>query len=97
MGSSADLLINLPIAMFITSYSRIRMLEYKQMLGDNILYTDTDSIFTTVPLPVHLVGEDLGKMKLEYIADDAVFLAPKVYAVIVNGKEIVKIKGNKMP
>ena len=41
-----------------------------------------------------MVGEALGQFKLEYIVKRAVFLAPKVYALITeSGDEIVKIKG----
>jgi hypothetical protein len=36
----------------------------------------------------------LGKMKLENIIDDAIFLAPKVYCLLTEkGKTIYKVKG----
>ena len=51
---------------------------------------------------MYLDSNDLGAMKLEYIADEAVFLAPKVYAVKIVERDnsgnfciklIFKIKG----
>ena len=69
--------ISLPIAMAVTSYARMRIYEFKAYAGkENLLYSDTDSIFTTVPLPLHMVNSELGAMKLEYIACNAIFLAP---------------------
>jgi len=57
---------------------------------------DTDSIFTTTQLPEHNLGSALGQMKLEYVANKAIFIAPKVYGLILtDGTEIVKIKGSK--
>ena len=65
-------------------------------MADNLLYTDTDSIFTSVPLQNTQVGPELGQMKLEYIGIKGIFLAPKVYAVEdLAGNLIKKIKGLK--
>ena len=38
---------------------------------------------------MYLDSNDLGAMKLEYIADEAVFLAPKVYAFNIINKDIL--------
>uniref|UniRef100_A0A896YS35 DNA polymerase n=1 Tax=Coniophora puteana TaxID=80637 RepID=A0A896YS35_9AGAM len=70
------------------------MLLFKNNPKYNLYYTDTDSIFIDKPLSDNLVSEELGKMKLEYVLKDAVFLAPKVYAGMTDdGKFISKIKG----
>ena len=43
-----------------------------------------------------MISKDLGKMKLEAICKEAVFISPKVYGYITDtGKEIIKIKGFK--
>ena len=64
---------------------------------DFLFYSDTDSIFLSVPLPDELVNSKLGSWKLEYLIKKAVFLAPKVYALILeDGTEIVKVKGSKV-
>jgi hypothetical protein len=46
--------ISLPIAIAVTAFraaaSRMRIYKYKQLTSDNLLYSDTDSIFTTKPL-----------------------------------------------
>lgn len=86
------------IASAITAYARIAIHKFKLLAGEHLHYTDTDSIFTSKPLPKYLVGDKLGQMKLEYggIIKKAVFLAPKLYAlVLADDSEVVKIKGCK--
>ena len=76
--------ISLPIAMAVTAYARIQIYQFKEYIlnkGGILYYTDTDSIFTNVHLPEDMVNSELGAMKLEYIACNAIFLAPKVYGV----------------
>jgi hypothetical protein len=70
--------------------------KYKLASLDNILYTDTDSIFSTQALPNEYLGNKLGQMKLESVSNKAIFIAPKVYGLsLIDGTEIVKIKGSK--
>jgi hypothetical protein len=89
--------ISLPIAIFTTAYARINMSPIKLDFKDHLLYTDTDSYFLTSPLPDSMVGKELGKFKLEFIAEKCVFIAPKVYgAILTDGQEIIKIKGSKI-
>lgn len=87
--------VNVAISAAITAYARIHMSQYKNDPNFKLFYTDTDSTYTNAPLPDHLVSDTiLGKMKLERICSKAIFLAPKVYALLEqNGKEIIKIKG----
>jgi len=57
---------------------------------------DTDSIFTTTQLSSQFIGNKLGQMKLEYVANKAIFIAPKVYGLILtDGTEIIKIIKNE--
>lgn len=104
--------ISLPIAIAVTAYARIQIYQFKDYIiknGGTLYYTDTDSIHASIPLPTAMVSGALGKMKLEYIACNAVYLAPKVYGVelfreedlikykkdLIEGKYLVKIKGSK--
>lgn len=98
--------ISLPIAAAVTAYARMSIYQYKANIveaGGKLFYSDTDSIFSSIPLPDSLIGPELGLMKLEYVASRAVFLAPKVYAVeLAEGFKdltetgfIIKIKGAK--
>jgi hypothetical protein len=83
---------NVAIAAAVTSYSRIHMIPFK--LDDSICYTDTDSIFTTKPLPDHMVGKDLGLMKDELegcTIDEAYFLGIKKYGYYYHDKNGSKI------
>jgi len=71
---------NVALAAAVTAYSRIHMLPFK-MSGD-VLYTDTDSIFTSKKLEDSLVGKELGLMKDELdgiVIKEAYFLGIKQY------------------
>jgi hypothetical protein len=87
--------VNIAIASAVTAYARIHMSQFK---NNNILpflyYTDTDSLYFDGPLPDHMVNPiRLGTLKLEGVYDEAIFLAPKVYALKNQNGEIIKIKG----
>lgn len=72
------------------------MAEYKIKYSDNLYYSDTDSLFLSCPLPQEKVGDKLGEFKLEYKIKEGVFIAPKVYGLILeDDNKIVKIKGSK--
>jgi len=88
--------INTPLAIFTTAYARMFMAKYKIDYKDNLYYSDTDSLVLDCPLPEELVGTGLGQFKLEYKAKEGIFLAPKVYALKLEGDtDIIKIKGSK--
>ena len=60
----------------------------------SLYYSDTDSIYLDGPLPDSFISPtELGKLKLEGVYDEAIFLAPKVYALKNQEGEIIKIKG----
>lgn len=90
--------ISIGIASAITSYSRIHMSQFKSIDNHyNLYYSDTDSIYIDKPLDDSFISNELGKMKLEYIFNEAVFLSSKVYGGLFNNNsnQIVKIKGFK--
>lgn len=99
MKTGTFLQISLPISAAVTAYARCNIYQYKEAIvnnGGTLYYSDTDSVFSSIPLSDSLVGSELGKMKVEYVAARAIFLAPKVYAVQFNdGSTILKIKGSK--
>lgn len=97
-GTYNKLLISTPVAIFTTAYARIYMAKLKIKYQDELLYTDTDSLFLTKELPEQYIGKELGKFKLEHDIKEAVFIAPKTYGLIVNdtnSEPIVKVKGLK--
>lgn len=82
---------NVALASAVTAYSRIHMLSFK--LIDDVLYTDTDSIFTSKKLEDSFIGKGLGLMKEELngiIIKEAYFLGVKQYGYyyIDNNKKI---------
>lgn len=84
---------NVAIASFVTSYARIHMHKIFSKLGDDLYYSDTDSVFTTADLGD---SSDLGAMKHEYSCKSAVFLLPKTYRagdkVVMKGFDKKKIQ-----
>ena len=86
--------VNIAIASAITAYARIKMSYFKNNPSYKLFNSDTDNIVINKPLPDHLIGKDLGLMKLEHTISKGVFLAPKLYGIIEeNGNEIIKAKG----
>lgn len=89
----------------ITGYGRIDM--YPFISRDDCLYTDTDSVILSNPLPEELVSQtELGKFKLEYGGPirEGYFLSSKCYFLVLDqtrkdsdGKEtpveVIKYKG----
>ena len=87
--------VSIAIAAAITAYARIHMSQFKNNPNFKLYYSDTDSIFIDKPLPEHMIDNKiLGKLKLEYVCNKAIFLAPKVYCLETeDGKFIYKVKG----
>lgn len=98
---SKTLNISTPIAMFITAYARMHMAKFKIRYADNLYYTDTDSLVLDVELPNNIISNELGHFKLEHKIKKGIFIAPKVYGLLLedtgNGEtEIIKVKGSKI-
>jgi DNA polymerase type B, organellar and viral len=89
--------VSVSIAASVTSYARVLMSQYKNNSNFNLYYSDTDSIDIDKPLDSKFIGNEIGKMKLESIFDEIVYLAPKVYAAKLKGKDFIKVKGLKLP
>ena len=87
--------VNIAIASAVTAYARIHMSQFKNNPNlPRLLYSDTDSAYFDGPLPDSFISNTiLGALKLEGIYDNAVFLAPKVYALQNQDGTITKIKG----
>jgi hypothetical protein len=87
--------VSVGIAAAITAYSRIHMSQFKNNLDINLYYTDTDSIYTDSDIDKSLINSKiLGLLKLENVCEKAIFLGPKLYALLTeNGEFIHKVKG----
>lgn len=90
--------VNIAIAAAITAYARIKMANLIKYLLDNdyiLYYKDTDSIHINKELPECMVSDtELGQLKLENKIKKAIYLAPKVYAILTeDDKLICKVKG----
>jgi len=87
--------INIAIASAITAYARIHMSQFKNNPNYKLYYSDTDSIYINKPLDNSLISnKTLGAMKLESINIKGIFIAPKVYGLENENREIlIKAKG----
>ena len=82
------------IAAAITAYARISINEFKNIPGNPCIMSDTDSAVLPYPLPDHLVGNELGQMKLEHKVKSGIFIRKKLYALIDDkNNEIIKSSG----
>ena len=80
------------LASYVTTYARLLMYDY--IKGDDVIYTDTDSIFTKEQLKE--TSDELGEMKEEDGSPFkyTYFVKPKFYYLIdQQEKETTKIKG----
>lgn len=90
--------ISIAVAAAITAYSRIVMTQFKNNPNIKLYYTDTDSIFTDSELESSFIDPKMiGKLKLEYICEEVVFLGPKSYCLKTDKDLITKVKGLKDP
>jgi hypothetical protein len=93
-NDDADHNINIAIASAITAYSRIHMSQFKNNNNYKLFYSDTDSIYINKPLDdSYISSTELGKLKLEAVANKAIFLSSKVYALQTDKDYISKVKG----
>ena len=95
------------IAATITSAARVKFWEFACIAkrAGGLVYGDTDSIHSTVPLPPEILGNGIGC--LSFVGRySAVYLAPKCYAirdtttkeerVIIRGLPIAKLQGRPL-
>jgi hypothetical protein len=97
--------VSLTTAAAVTAYARVYMSKIKLNIinkGGNIYYTDTDSIVTDIPLDENLIGNELGKFKLEYRIKEGYYISNKTYGIDLadkivgeDGKEVSYIIKSK--
>ncbi len=82
------------IASAITAYSRIYVHKIKTKYKDNLIYSDTDSFVFNKEIDSKLISNtEIGLLKFEGRIKFGLFLAPKLYFMDLEGKDILKIKG----
>lgn len=96
---------NVAVAAFVTAHARVLLWQQLRLLGERVVYHDTDSIiYETHPTEYTIPeGQFLGDWESEtkhVLIHDFVSLAPKTYAYryTLDGKmnEVVKVKGFKL-
>lgn len=92
----------LPVATFITSYCRDKIVRAANICGDRFIYADTDSVHVSGDYPVDGLDIDeyrLGAFKCEERFVRGRFIRQKTYMEIYlkNGKETMNLKCCGMP
>lgn len=84
-----------PVASFITSYARDKIIRAAERFGDRFIYADTDSLHVLGDEPVDIDVDEhrLGAFKIEEQFDRAIFLRQKTYLEIFGSKLDVKCAG----
>jgi len=92
----------IPLSSAVTSYARTNLINVVNLLGEDFIYTDTDSVYFKNPQKNHEILEqnkvldnvELGKWAYEYESiEKAKFLGKKLYMFESKGKIIVKAVG----
>jgi DNA polymerase type B, organellar and viral len=63
----------------ISALARVSINKYKNMAGNELYYSDTDSLVLKKKLPTKIIGPELGKWKLEAEIIKGIFVRPKLY------------------
>ena len=77
------------LSSYIASKSRSYLHEMMREIGyDHVYYCDTDSIFSDIEMDIKNISYNiLGKWKLEYSCEEAIFVAKKLYYIFKSNKE----------
>ncbi len=86
---------SIPIAAAITSWALINLSKYLNMEDNKLIYCDTDSVTLEKPLDnKYISSTELGKMKLEFILSEGIYISPKFYGLKnETGETVIKTKG----
>ena len=85
---------NVAIASAVAAMARVSISKFKNIPGNPLIYSDTDSAVLPYPLDPSFIGFELGKMKLEYTLSEGIFIGSKLYGIKgidSKGKEIIRI------
>lgn len=108
--------VYLPVATFITSYGREKIIKFCQLMKDKtieifgenrFIYADTDSChlkitfeeFEKIKKYIELDDFEIGKWKIETVAEKSIYIKPKCYLkeVIEDNNKVLKTTVSGMP
>jgi hypothetical protein len=80
------------VAAYITDLARLHHFRLLNENAKSCFYCDTDSILTEKKFPASYIGKEIGKLSYSG-KHEAIFLAPKTYALRQGNKTEIKFKG----
>lgn len=75
-------LSSIPIAVAITGNARISISQFKNIPGNPLIYSDTDSAVLPLPLSEEFIGKSIGQMSLVNEIKEGIFIGPKLYSYV---------------
>lgn len=82
-------LSSIPIAVGITANARISISHFKNIPGNPLIYSDTDSAVLPLPLSEEFTGNLIGQMSLVNEIKEGFFIGAKLYCYVNNKNEVV--------
>jgi hypothetical protein len=82
-------LSSIPIAVGITANARISISQFKNIPGNPLIYSDTDSAVLPLPLPGKFTGHLIGQMSLVNVIKEGYFIGAKLYCYVNDKNEVV--------
>lgn len=79
------------LSSYTTALARAKLYNSMKQVQENVLYADTDSIFTL--RKCFADSEELGMLKMEHHIDKGIIVRPKCYYFEEDGASVSKIKG----
>jgi hypothetical protein len=81
----------------ISALARVSINKFKNMEGNILYYSDTDSLVLEKPLDENLIGPGLGQWKLEAQIKLGIFVRPKLYYYETENGDIKKVSAGVDP
>lgn len=73
---------SIPLAVAITANARISISYFKNIPGNPLIYSDTDSAVLPLPLPDEFIGDSIGLMSLVNNIKEGFFIGAKLYCYV---------------
>lgn len=80
---------SIPIAVAITANARISISQFKNIPGNPLIYSDTDSAVLPLPLSDEFTGKLIGQMSLVNTIKEGFFIGAKLYCYVNIKNEVV--------
>jgi hypothetical protein len=82
-------LSSIPIAVAISANARISISHFKNIPGNPLIYSDTDSAVLPLAISEEYIGKNIGQMSLVNTIKEGFFIGPKLYCYVNIKNDVV--------